>query len=656
MSWISDAIRACKQDIISELSTLISEQKDALSIPPEEVMKEAEFTLGHLVSALSDGKDEELLERWESLGRKFSEENLSIVEIPNTLDFLKRATWRAMEKKVEKKEVAPPDLVDAMMVVESILSECWFVMVRSYFDSCDINATASTDKSRAFYELAEILSDETNTSKMYEEMVKKATNIAGVKRCALFLFDQEKKPKLAASNTSILKEALEEISDMESEALAAVVSLGGPVSLEKEKKNPPEIEMFLDRCKTLSVLLVPLKMGERELGMLLLDDGEKREFTPEQMEIAVAVANHISIAVDKSDLLVEMEKRLEYMAAIGIVAKMVSSYLNPKEQLETILEMAAALMQADSGFIMLKEEMFGELKIEAKKGSIETFGDQKDIERVSEWVMENRKCISLHKGTKDYHFPDLEISCEACVFAPLVVGEKVLGGLGVASGKAGVEYSSEETEMLSSFSLQAAVSIENARLYQRLEDSYIGTIASLVTAMEARDPYTTGHSARVTKYAVAIAHELGLTPDEIDDIRLAGMLHDLGKIGIPDNVLKKPGRLTEDEYSAIKMHPALSVKILESLPQLGNIIPLIYHHHERYDGGGYMNGKSGEEIPLGARILAVADSYEAMTSDRPYRKALSKEEAVAEIKRNSGSQFDSKVAEAFLRLLEKAEA
>jgi HD-GYP domain-containing protein (c-di-GMP phosphodiesterase class II) len=162
-----------------------------------------------------------------------------------------------------------------------------------------------------------------------------------------------------------------------------------------------------------------------------------------------------------------------------------------------------------------------------------------------------------------------------------------------------------------------------------------------------------GHSARVTQYAVAIAESMDLPLEEVEELRLAGILHDLGKIGVPDSILNKPGRLSDEEYSAIKMHPVLSMRIIEPLPHLGNIIPIIYHHHERYDGNGYMDGKSGNGIPLGARIIAVADSYEAMTSDRPYRKALSREEAVAEIARCSGTQFDPEVVKHFLALLDQ---
>ncbi len=179
------------------------------------------------------------------------------------------------------------------------------------------------------------------------------------------------------------------------------------------------------------------------------------------------------------------------------------------------------------------------------------------------------------------------------------------------------------------------------------------TIKVLALALDARDHYTHGHSQQVTEYAVDIAREIGLSCKEIDNIRDAGILHDIGKIGIPDAILLKPGRLTEEEYAQIKKHPVIGKKILEPVNCLADKIPLIYHHHERIDGQGYPEGLEGDNIPLGARILSVADAYQAMTSDRPYRKALPTLIAIEELKRFKGRQFDPDIVDAFLRVLKR---
>ncbi len=179
------------------------------------------------------------------------------------------------------------------------------------------------------------------------------------------------------------------------------------------------------------------------------------------------------------------------------------------------------------------------------------------------------------------------------------------------------------------------------------------TIKVLALALDARDHYTHGHSQQVTEYGVMIGQEMGLSVEEIEKIRDAGILHDIGKIGIPDAILLKPGRLTEYEYEQIKKHPSIAKDILEPVSCLEDKIPLIYHHHERYDGKGYPEGLQAEDIPLGARILAVADSYQAMTSDRPYRNALPVSTAVRELEVNKGKQFDSKIVDVFLRVLKR---
>lgn len=179
------------------------------------------------------------------------------------------------------------------------------------------------------------------------------------------------------------------------------------------------------------------------------------------------------------------------------------------------------------------------------------------------------------------------------------------------------------------------------------------TIKVLALALDARDHYTHGHSRQVTEYAVDIAREMGLSFKEIDIIRDASILHDIGKIGITDAILLKPGRLTEEEYAEIKKHPVIGKKILEPVNCLADKIPLIYHHHERIDGQGYPEGLKGDDIPLGARILSVADAYQAMTSDRPYRKALPALIAIEELKRFKGRQFDPNIVDAFLRVLKR---
>ncbi|MCG8589091.1 MAG: response regulator [Proteobacteria bacterium] len=195
------------------------------------------------------------------------------------------------------------------------------------------------------------------------------------------------------------------------------------------------------------------------------------------------------------------------------------------------------------------------------------------------------------------------------------------------------------------------LALKNAELKQ----GYIQTIGALAEAVDAKDAYTRGHSERVGVYASKIAREMNLPKEIIERIYIAGLLHDVGKIGIPDAIITKPDRLTEDEYNQIKAHPEIGAKILEPVEFLRDIVPCVRHHHEWFDGSdsGYPERLEGERIPLPSRVILVADTVEAMTSDRPYRKALPLEVVVRELNKYSGSQFDPCVVEPFLRLLER---
>jgi len=194
---------------------------------------------------------------------------------------------------------------------------------------------------------------------------------------------------------------------------------------------------------------------------------------------------------------------------------------------------------------------------------------------------------------------------------------------------------------------------ENARLNDELKQTYIGVMTSLATAIDAKNHRTQHHSQQVTKYTLIISEELKLPQEEKERIGRAASLHDIGKIGIPDPILTKPGSLTNEEWAQIEQHPARGADILSPLEFLSKVIPLIRHHHERYQGSGYPDGLKGDNISLGARIISVADAFEAMVSERPYRRALSKEEALLEIEAGLGDQFDPQIGELFINTVKK---
>lgn len=204
---------------------------------------------------------------------------------------------------------------------------------------------------------------------------------------------------------------------------------------------------------------------------------------------------------------------------------------------------------------------------------------------------------------------------------------------------------------LISFGISMNKMNKKKRLRQQLKNNWEETIKVLIKLIEMKNPYTEGHSEEVAKWSGIIAQDLNLDKDEQEEIKLAGKLHDIGKIGISDEILNKPGRLSKEEYAEIKKHPVLGADLFLNIKQLESISQIIRHHHEWYNGKGYPDGLIGEKIPLGSRIINIADAYQAMTSDRPYRKALSNREAIAELERCAGSQFDLEIVMSFIRIL-----
>ncbi|MGQ9756018.1 MAG: HD domain-containing phosphohydrolase [Desulfotomaculales bacterium] len=245
--------------------------------------------------------------------------------------------------------------------------------------------------------------------------------------------------------------------------------------------------------------------------------------------------------------------------------------------------------------------------------------------------------------------PQLVPAVRSALVVPLRVRDRILGTLGVYD-TAPRAWDEAAAGFLTAVAAKVALALENGRLYASLREYYLSALQALAAALEARDTYTRGHSVRVAGLSRACARALGLSGEEQEQVYLAGLLHDIGKIGVPDSILLKPGRLDAREWEEVKNHPEVGARILEPARFPAAVVAAVRHHHEDYAGTGYPAGLAGEEIPLLARIIRVADAYDAMTSARPYRGALTPEEAVEELRRGVGRQFDPRVVEAFLRI------
>ena len=251
--------------------------------------------------------------------------------------------------------------------------------------------------------------------------------------------------------------------------------------------------------------------------------------------------------------------------------------------------------------------------------------------------------ISIHNHPQ----PDARTQVRVVV-VPIQRETKSLGQMIAVRPLDSQEFGTVEADLMKSTSMILAAHLINQRQYLEMQQMFEGTIQSLVSALDAKDTYTCGHSSRVADLAVELAERLGFDEDGINRIRMAGILHDIGKIGIEDSVLRKPGRLTVEEFEKIKQHPVLGFEILRGIRPFRKILPAVRHHHESWDGTGYPDGLSGALIPRDAQVLAVADAFDAMTSDRPYRDGMPLEKVIAIFHEGRGTQWAADVVDALL--------
>ena len=347
--------------------------------------------------------------------------------------------------------------------------------------------------------------------------------------------------------------------------------------------------------------------------------------------------------------------RLREALSLYKVSEAIAASLSLDEVLETVADSCLHELRGDlistwldggGGSFFERQNLRGaDVPAEATLGRLQP-------ERVIEHLRPD--ALLLEQGTRGLRFfdapPDLPLT--SLVAVPLRIQNRLMGFIAVASFTRTKRFDEGQRKLLSIIGSRAAAAIENARLYEDLQATFQQTIEGLAKAIDKMDRYTSGHSDRVAVYAVMLAARLGLSTEEIEIVRQSALMHDIGKIGCVLN-LNKPGKLTNDEYEVFKRHPVYGRDILDPIKFLHPLIPGVHLHHERWDGRGYPLRMRGNEIPIIERIIAVADTYDAMTSDRSYRRALPHEVAVAEIERCSGSQFDPEVAGNFTSHLDE---
>ena len=319
-----------------------------------------------------------------------------------------------------------------------------------------------------------------------------------------------------------------------------------------------------------------------------------------------------------------------------------------------VLDCACQLMKCDRGSVMNWDEKEGCLKIVAAR-SLTTESSQKLFLRPGEGVAgkafaSGQPIFVADPANDPRYLAPAPGHVEPCVSIPLRVRGKPIGVLNLHAKGGAEPFSDYNVKFLSILAGEAAVMLHNMDMFDNLQIFYLEMVQTLARAVDSKDAYTAEHSDRARVKARRVAQEMGLPDPMVRHVEYAALLHDIGKIGIDEAILLKPGKLTPEEYEEMKKHPIIGHQILAPVKYLGPVAQMVLYHQEWFDGRGYPEGLKGEQIPLGARIVACLDAWDAMMSDRPYRKALGRDIALAELKKGAGTQFDPKVVDTFMRL------
>jgi PAS domain S-box-containing protein/putative nucleotidyltransferase with HDIG domain len=414
-----------------------------------------------------------------------------------------------------------------------------------------------------------------------------------------------------------------------------------------------------------TLVAVPLIGKTDYLGVIITMYRGIRTFTERDAKIVAGFSREVSLALDEAHLYrtamersLELDHKMETLQVIHEIDRSILSLLEPREILETTIRNIPRIVPCDKAGIMLADRErqgftyatgVGFLSAPAHTSFL-PFDDTSAAEVIKTARPQYVGNIEGQGNILPKERTLMEEGFVSHIRVPLVVKGKPVGVLSVDS-KRPAAFTPENLSILEKLATLIGVALENTRLLTDLKELFIGTVTSLSNAIDAKSPWTAGHSARVTRYALLIGRRLGFCEGELKDLELAGLLHDIGKIGTYDVILDKPGTLTREEYDIVKNHARRGAELLQPIKQLGCVIPCIKHHHERYDGMGYPDGLKGENIPLWARILAIADAFDAMVEERPYRKTFETKKAIAELKRCSGTQFDPVLVEVFVDLV-----
>ena len=398
-----------------------------------------------------------------------------------------------------------------------------------------------------------------------------------------------------------------------------------------------------------SLLAVPLRYGTRVVGVIVVSKLGLDQFDEDDVRLLEVLAGHAAVAVENASLYDSARREAESATALLEFSRELAAVSGPEEIAEIAVDLAASIIGSSRTVLWLEDD---HARLVPK-----AFHGVEAEDRVRLATLEIRTAQLDHREEPYFSRPaDYEKFLEdpplpgvTYAVAPFQLDRRMGCITAVVSDE---DFGERELRLLAGIADQAKLALANAASYEGLEHTFVSTVEALANALEANDEYTSTHARWITDLSLRVGQELGLDERTLKRLELGALLHDIGKIGIPSDVLAKPGRLTAAERKLVQTHPELGERIIAPIDRLQSVRPIVRHCHERWDGRGYPDGVAGEDIPLESRIIFVCDAYHAMTSDRPYRRRLSHREAVRRLHEASGTQFDPQVVEVALQVLE----
>ena len=517
--------------------------------------------------------------------------------------------------------------------------------------------------------IAEATAHATDIDKLMGQVMHCGHKIIRCDVCLSYLWDRDAKIFRPAQCYGLAHEFIPifrtEPLDDKIEFVKKAMGKGEPLTLPFPQRGEDKGEGAFPWLPNINTITAIPLLGKREpLGLIIGIYKTSREFTERDKKVMQGISHQVSTALEQAKIYketvnksMELSHKIETIQVMHEIDKSILSTLEAEDILETVTRLVSKVIPCDRTTVVLVDNERGGFIYKAgfgvtfiSKGQFVSFKDTSGADVVKRGITEYVSNLAEVKGLLPLEEKFLKDGFLSHIRLPLLVKGEIYGILTVGA-KRHSAFTPENLSTLERIASQIGVALENARLVANLEELFMGAIRALSGAIDAKSKWTAGHSERVTDVAIKIAGEMGMDEKSLERIRIAGLLHDIGKIGTYESILDKPDKLLPEELEIVKQHPKRGADILSSIKQLEDIIPAVKSHHEFYDGTGYPDGLKGENISLMARILTVADTVDAMTADRPYRKGMSMDKVIAEVKRCSGTQFDPKVVEVFLKTI-----